>query len=136
MTGVAASGVFNALAFAGAGYLFKMIDKGGYEKELRRHNRAMEKLAGAKEKWYENEVAKKNKIAELRLQLSDANADINTTNRALDALRRVTYEDKIFTREPEISDYYNPSDEMTEYRYTAIGIGGTLVGWGVYRLLF
>jgi hypothetical protein len=36
MTGVAASGVFNALAFAGAGYLFKMIDKGGYEKELRR----------------------------------------------------------------------------------------------------
>jgi chromosome segregation ATPase len=113
-----------------------MIDKGGYEKELRRHNRAMEKLAGAKEKWYENEVAKKNKIAELRLQLSDANVDINTTNRALDALRRVTYEDKIFTREPEISDYYTPSDEMAEYRYTAIGISGTLVGWGAYRLLF
>jgi septal ring factor EnvC (AmiA/AmiB activator) len=67
-----------------------MIDKGGYEKELRRHNRAMEKLAGAKEKWDENEIAQKNKIAELRRQLSDANADINTTNKALDALRRVT----------------------------------------------
>jgi multidrug resistance efflux pump len=135
MTSVAASGVFNALAFAGAGYLFKMIDKGGYEKELRRHNRAMEKLAGAKEKWYENEIAQKNKIAELRRQLSDANADINTTNKALDALRRVTYEDKRFTREPEISDYYNPSDEMTENRYITIGISGMLGGWGVYKLL-
>jgi hypothetical protein len=82
MTSVAASGVFNALAFAGAGYLFKMIDKGGYEKELRRHNRATEKLAGAKEKWYENEIAQKNKIAELRRRLSDANADINTTNKS------------------------------------------------------
>jgi hypothetical protein len=135
MTSVAALGVFNALAFAGAGYLFKMIDKGGYEKELRRHNRAMEKLAGAKEKWYENEIAQKNKIAELRRQLSDANADINTTSKALDALRRVTYEDKTFTREPGISDYYNPSDEMTEYRYITIGISGMLGGWGVYKLL-
>ena len=135
MTSVAASGVFNALAFAGAGYLFKMIDKGGYEKELRRHNRAMEKLAGAKEKWYENEIAQKNKIAELRRQLSDANADINTTNKALDALRRVTYEDKTFTREPEISDYYNPSDEMTEYRYITIGVLGLGSGFVITKLL-
>ena len=135
MASVAASGVFNALAFAGAGYLFKMIDKGGYEKELRRHNMAMEKLTGAKEKWYENEVAQKNKIAELRLQLSDANADINTTNKALDALRRVTYEDKTFTREPKISDYYDPSDEMTEYRYIAVGVLGLGSGFIVTKLL-
>ena len=135
MTSVAASGVFNALAFAGAGYLFKMIDKGGYEKELRRHNRAMEKLSGAKEKLYENEIAQKNKIAELRRQLSDANADINTTNKALDALRRVTYEDKTFTREPEISDYYNPSDEMTEYRYITIGVLGLGSGFVITKLL-
>jgi hypothetical protein len=35
MASVAASGVFNALAFAGAGYLFKMIDKEGYENSRR-----------------------------------------------------------------------------------------------------
>jgi hypothetical protein len=96
---------------------------------------AMEKLSGAKEKWYENEVAHNNKIAELRLQLSDANADINTTNKALDALQRVTYEDKTFTRKPEISDYYDPSDEMTEYRYIAVGILGLGSGFIVTKLL-
>ena len=45
----AASGIFNALAFAGAGYLFKMIDRSGYEEEIRRHNLAMEKISEAKE---------------------------------------------------------------------------------------
>ena len=49
MAGVVASGLFNALAFAGAGYLFKMIDKTGYEKEIQRHNKAMEALSAAKE---------------------------------------------------------------------------------------
>ena len=49
MAGVVASGLFNALAFAGAGYLFKMIDKTGCEKEIQRH-KAMEALSAAKEK--------------------------------------------------------------------------------------
>ena len=44
MVSVAASGVFNAFAFAGAGFLFKYLDKNGYEDEMKRHNLAMEKL--------------------------------------------------------------------------------------------
>ena len=61
-----------------------MIDKSGYEEEIRRHNIAMEKLSAAKEKWYERQVEKKNEIQELRQELSDANADINSTNKALE----------------------------------------------------
>ena len=107
MASTAAAGVFNAFAFAGAGFLFKFLDKNGYEDEMKRHNLAMEKLTAAKEQWYENEVAKKNEMQLLRQQLSDANADINKTNKALDNLRKITFENRTFTREPHESDFTN-----------------------------
>jgi hypothetical protein len=44
MAGAVAGGLFNAFAFAGAGYLFKMFDKNGYAEEAKRHNMAMEAL--------------------------------------------------------------------------------------------
>ena len=45
MTSALAAGgqsMFAALSFAGAGYLFKMFDKNGCEKEIKRHNLATE----------------------------------------------------------------------------------------------
>ena len=135
MASVAATGIFNALAFAGAGFLFKSLDENGYKDEMKRHNLAMEKLTAAKEKWYENQVEKKNEMELLRQQLSDANADINKTNKALDNLRKITYENRAFTREPDISDFYEPSDEMKEYRFAAIGLTGLIGGWGIYKLI-
>ena len=35
MAGVVAGGLFNAIAFAGAGYVFHKLDKNGYEKEMK-----------------------------------------------------------------------------------------------------
>ena len=131
MASVAASGILNALAFAGAGFLFKSIDKNGYEDEMKRHNQAMEKLTAAKEKWKsEKQVENKNRIDLLRQQLSDANADINKTNKALDDLQKITYEDKTFEREPHISDLYKPSNEMEEYQHVVVGLAGLDGGWG------
>ena len=72
---------------------------------MKRHNLAMEKLTAAKEKWYENQLEKKNEMELLRQQLSDANADINKTNKALDNLRKITYENRTFEREPHISGF-------------------------------
>ena len=42
--------IFATVSFAGAGYLFKAFDKNGYEQEIKRHNRSLEKLAKAKER--------------------------------------------------------------------------------------
>ena len=76
-------GLFNAVAFAGAGFLFSKLNHTGYKKEIKRHNEAMEKLAREKEKWYQNQVERKNKMDRLQEELSDANADINATNKYL-----------------------------------------------------
>ena len=83
MASVVAGGLFNAVAFAGAGYVFHKLDKKGYEDEMKRHNLAMEQLTAAKEKWYEKTVEKKNKVALLHQQLVDANKDLDATNEAL-----------------------------------------------------
>lgn len=48
-----AQSLFAAIAFSEAGVLFRHLDKNGYEKEIGRHNRAVEELARAKEKWYD-----------------------------------------------------------------------------------
>ena len=62
MASVVAGGLFNAVAFAGAGYVFHKLDKKGYEDEMKRHNLAMEQLTTAKEKWYEKTVEKKTRL--------------------------------------------------------------------------
>ena len=80
-----------------------MFDKNGYEKKIKRHNLVTEALVKAKEKFYE-EVKRKDKLQELRQEITDANQDIKQTNKALDQLRdfeRVTRDYK----EPKIEDF-------------------------------
>ena len=134
MASVVAGGLFNAVAFAGAGYVFHKLDKKGYEDEMKRHNLAMEQLTAAKEKWYEKTVEKKNKVALLRQQLEDANKDLDATNEALHKLRTAMDEDIV--PEPTITDYYEPSDEMKMYTNVVVGITGSVAGMLVTKMLF
>ena len=133
MASVAAGGLFNAIAFAGAGYVFHKLDKNGYEKEMKRHDEAMEKLSEEKEKWYERTVEKKNKIALLRQRLSDVN-DLNETDEALHNLRTAT-EELEEDKEPTLNDYYEPSEEMKMYMNVVTGVIGSVSGFLVTRLL-
>ena len=113
----AVGGLFNAVAFAGAGFLFSKLNHTGYEKEIKRHNEAMEKLARDKEKWYENQMRRKEEIEKLWQQLSDANADINETNKSLKNLYEIQNEyQKEEEKEPKLENYYKPSQEMKEYQ--------------------
>ena len=134
MASVVAGGLFNAVAFAGAGYVFHKLDKKGYEDEMKRHNLAMEQLTAAKEKWYEKTVEKKNKVALLRQQLEDANKDLDATNGALHKLRTAMDED--IGLEPTITDYYEPSDEMKMYTNVVVGVTGSVAGVLASKLLF
>ena len=120
MASVVAGGLFNAIAFAGAGYVFHKLDKNGYEKEMNRHNEAMEKLSEEKEKWYERTVEKKNKMSLLRQKLSNANKDLDEVNEALHNLRTAT-EEVQEDKEPTLDEYYEPSNEMKEYMNIVTG---------------
>ena len=134
MASVVAGGLFNAVAFAGAGYVFHKLDKKGYEDEMKRHNLAMEQLTAAKEKWYEKTVEKKNKIALLRQQLEDANKDLGATNEALHKLRTAVDED--IGSEPTLDDYYELSGDMKMYTNFVVGVTGSVAGVLASKLLF
>ena len=134
MASVVAGGLFNAIAFAGAGYVFHKLDKSGYEKEMKKHNEAMEKLSEEKEKWYERTVEKKNKIALLRQELSDANKDLDEVNEPLHNLRTAT-EELEEDKEPTLDEYYEPSDEMKGYMSIVTGVIGSVSGYLLTKIL-
>ena len=126
-----------AVSFAGAGYIFKTFDKNLNEAEIKRHNKALEELAKTKEAFYQNEVKQRDRIMQLRQQLADTNKDIGETNRALEQLRQVQsiqYNGKTFNREPQLNDFYKPSDEMKEYQYITIGVVGVGSGYLLSRI--
>ena len=129
-----AGGLFNAIAFAEAGYVFHKLDKNGYEKEMKRHDMAMETLS-AEKKWYEMTV-EKNRIALLRQKLQDANKDLDDANDALHNLR-VALEDlqDHEAREPKLQDYYEPSDEMKRYMDIVTGVIGSVSGFLITKFL-
>ena len=136
MASVVAGGLFNAVAFAGAGFVFHKLDKNGYEKEMKRHDLAEEKLKAEHETWYEKTVEKKNKIALLRQQLLDADKDLDRGNEVLHNLRTVMEKaEQLEDEEPTINDYYEPSDEMKMYMNVVTGVVGSVSGFLVTKFL-
>ena len=103
---------------------------------MKRHNQALEKLAKAKEKFYESEVKRRNDEARRRAEILDANKDIEETNRALEDLRGFTrlMNDSESQRKPKLKDFYQPSDEMKRYAMMTMGILGVGGAYGLTRI--
>ena len=78
-----AGGLFNAVAFAGAGYLFQKFNKDGYGEETKRHDLALEKLEKARQEWNQKDIERQEKMAALRREKENANADFKNINKAL-----------------------------------------------------
>ena len=130
MSSLLAGGIFNAVAFAGAGFLFSKLNHRGYEDEIKRHNKAIENLTKAKEAWYEREVKRKDRIAQLRIELGDANKDFEEINRALKLLENASRVDV----QPTIHNYYQPSDEMKKYQDVTMGAVGLATGVAIIKI--
>ena len=118
----------SAVAFSAGSFLFSKLNHPGYLAENKRHNHALEELAAAKEKFYENQVQRKNKLLQLQQALRDAKEDDVATNQALLALKKFRQSVK---PEPQLSDYYSPSPEMKHYQTAAIATLGILGGLGI-----
>ena len=132
-----AGGLFNAVAFAGAGYLFQKFNKDGYDEETRRHNLALEKLERARQEWNQKDIERQEKMAALRREKENANEDFKNINKALRNYEKATliFDGKKFTRQPHIWDFYEPSSEMKEYMTLAIGTVGLVGGWTGQKII-
>ena len=85
-------------------------------------------------------MAKKDEIAKKRAELLQSKADLSTVNKALDLLKNmnVVYHDTenkkyTFKKEPQLKDFYTPSDKFKKYQKItmgAVGLGsGMLLGF-------
>ena len=133
-----AGGLFNAVAFAGAGYIFSKFNKDGYGEETKRHNLALEKLERARQEWNQKDIERREKMVALRQEKKEADADFKKINKALKDYEKVTtlvFDGKKFTRQPHIWDFYEPSSEMKEYMTLTIGTMGLVGGWTGHKII-
>ncbi|CAB4031798.1 Hypothetical predicted protein [Paramuricea clavata] len=113
-----------------------MFDKNGYAEEAKRHNLAMENLTAEREKYLEEVTDRRNRIAQLKSELADANRNIKSTNQSLELVRRINeLRRKPMPRKPQLSNHYKPSSEMEEYMTIFGLITGGVVGGAAYLIL-
>ena len=136
MAQIIVGGIFNAVAFSAAGFLFSKLNHQGYE--VKWHNNALELLAKSKEEFYEQQVKRKNRMDELRIEIANARISEQQTDKAFVLLNREYNRLKAEENNhpPQLSDFYIPSKEMHKYQsLSAIIIKGVIgfTGYKVYE---
>ena len=129
MVQIVVGGIFNAIAFSAAGFLFSKLNHQRYQDEMKRHNKALELLQKSKEEFYEQQVKRKNRMHELGLEIANARTSEQQTDKAFlllnEELNKLQEENLPRNRRsPLLSDFYTPSKEMHEYQtLSAIIVG-------------
>jgi recombinational DNA repair ATPase RecF len=97
---------------------------------------AMEALTEERDKYLEQVTDRRNKLAQLREELAEANSDIKSTNQALELVRRINeLTRKPLPKKPQLSSHYKPSPEMEEYMALFGLLAGGAMGGAAYLLL-
>ena len=99
--------------------------------ETKRHNEAIEELTEPREKFLEQETARKDHLAKLKRELAEANQDEIATNRPLDVLSQFKKANPPL-HELLLREFYTPSNEAKKYQMFGVVIFALLVGGGIF----
>ncbi len=127
--------VVNALAFSGSNYFFsKLGDKDDHEKEMKRHNEAVENLAKASDMWHEKREQRLDFINE---RLRKQSHSIKTFQNIDDAMHEyaVRFGKGLTPLEPEpvLDDFYVKSESQHQHEVIFVAIGMVmLVGGAIW----
>ena len=109
-------------------------DKAQAEKERERHDHALEKYNEAVERFREGQEKLQDFIAENdRLKHQTSQNLVNVDN-AL-KLYNQTHNEKIALKEPQMSDYYSPSNQQKTAEIMYVGGGAFVLGYTASRLV-
>ena len=116
--------VVNALDFRGTNFVFSQLTDHG-EEERKRHDLALEKLQRARDKWNEDRMKRLDFINKRLREASKARAYINNVDEAMAEYYRVfAKQTKPLPPEPQLSDFYHPSESHKNGELLLVG-GGT-----------
>jgi len=129
----------NALAFSGSNYLFSMLRSSGVDEERKRHDKAVEQLQAAQAEWSRKRTE----------HLDWINEELRRQNHAVQTFRNVDAAIREYSQvfgeakskrldslgpEPQLSDFYMPSDEQKDREIAFVILGMAATGFVAYKL--
>ena len=129
--------VLSATLFIGGNYLARYLsgdDKAQAEKERERHDHALEKYNEAVERFREGQEKLQDFIAENDWLKHQTSQNLVNVDNAL-KLYNQTHNEKIALKEPQMSDYYSPSNQQKTAEIMYVGGGALVLGYTASRLV-
>ena len=125
---LAGGAAINALAFSGTNYLFSAFSDHGLA-ERKRHNLALEKLTKAREKYNEERLNHLDFINQRIREKQQGREYIQDLDAAMSEYARVFGRRLApLPKEPELSNYYQPSEQQKNAELVFVTIGMTALG--------
>lgn len=131
----------NALAFSGSNFVFSMLKSSGVDTERKRHDRAVEQLQSAQAAWARKRTERLDWInSELRRQghavqtFRDVDAAIREYAAVTGKPLKREARDALKDPEPQLSDFYIPSEDQKRREMTFVVFGMGVVGLATYGI--
>ena len=122
--------VVNTLAFSGT----RLTDHG--EEEHKRHDLTLEKLQRAREEWNRDRVKHLDLINKRQRERNEARAYIKHVDEAMFEYYRVFAKKiKLLPPEPELSDFYHPSEVQKNGELLFVAVGTGIATYALYNYL-
>ena len=129
------SSVFSATAFGGTNLVFSMLTDHG-AKERKRHDLALENLQRAREKWNEDRMKRLDFINKRLREKNEARTYINNIDEVmLEYYRAFGKQIKPLPTEPQLSDFYHPSEAQKNDELLFVTVGTGLATYALYKYL-
>ena len=127
--------VVNALAFSGTNFVFSRLTNHG-AKEHKKHDLALEKLQRVRGKWNEDRMKRLDFINKRLREKNEARAYINNVDEAmLEYYRVFAKQIKPLPREPQLSDFYHPSEIQKSGELLFVAVGTGIATYALYKYL-
>ena len=125
----------NALAFSGSNFLFSSLRSSGVEEERRRHDKAVEQLQAAQAKWSRKRTERLDWINDELRRQGHAVRTFRDVDAAIREYAQV-FPHKLapLAPEPQLSDFYTPSDDQKDREIAFVLIALTATGLVAYKL--
>ena len=125
----------NALAFSGTNFIFSRLTDHGAE-ERKRYDLALEKLQTARDEWNRDRMKRLDFIDRRLREKNEARAYISNVDEAmLEYYRVFAKQIKPLPPEPELSDFYHPSENQKNGKLLFIAVGTGIATYALYKYL-
>ena len=126
--------VVNALAFSSTNFVFSRLTDHGAEEQ--RHDLALKKLQRARDEWNRDRMKRLDFMNKRLREKNEARTYINNIDEVmLEYYRAFGKQIKPLPTEPQLSDFYHPSEAQKNDELLFVTVGTGLATYALYKYL-